>query len=103
LHSQLIKLLKYFENFIAGERPFACSICDRRFAAKAAMQKHELTHDKSRYEGRRYVKFMSSQFAIHVKMHIFISITYLSFLGEPQYECDLCGKFWTRFSFVFST
>lgn len=29
-----------------------------------------------------------------------MSIACFSFLGVPQYECDLCGKFWIRFNFV---
>ncbi len=31
-----------------------------------------------------------------------MKINYLSFSGEPQYECDLCGKFWVRLSYIFS-
>ncbi|ODM96801.1 putative zinc finger protein [Orchesella cincta] len=45
-----------------GEKPFACSICGKAFAVKFNMQKHEMTHDNTRYD------------------------------GEPQFECDICHK-----------
>lgn len=35
--------LKVFILF-AGERPFACSICDKRFTQKSNVDKHQLTH-----------------------------------------------------------
>lgn len=50
-----------FENLI-GERPFTCSACGRGFTTKFNMQKHEMTHDETRYQ------------------------------GEPQHECEICHK-----------
>ncbi|ODM96794.1 putative zinc finger protein [Orchesella cincta] len=37
-----------------GEKPFKCRICHRCFNNKAAMLKHEETHDKARYQGKKY-------------------------------------------------
>lgn len=48
----LRKFAQHLENLVdnflfllfTGERPFACSICDKRFTQKSNVDKHQLTH-----------------------------------------------------------
>ena len=69
-----------------GEKPYVCSICDKRFAQKISLQKHQTTHsDERKFKcnicpDERYFK-TKNQLNVHMKFHY-----------EPSHQCEVCLK-----------
>uniref|UniRef100_A0A8D2IU61 C2H2-type domain-containing protein n=1 Tax=Varanus komodoensis TaxID=61221 RepID=A0A8D2IU61_VARKO len=70
-----------------GERPFACSLCGRRFARRPDLARHYVTHAEGSVRphrcgecGRRFVE--PAELERHRATH----------RGERPYGCSFCGK-----------
>ena len=69
-----------------GEKPYMCSICDRRFARKSDLKTHQATHSDQRNficllcPDNRSFKTKDG-LTKHMKFHY-----------EPTYPCTKCGK-----------
>ena len=69
-----------------GEKPYVCSTCDKRFAQKINLQRHQATHSDERNfkcnicPDNRYFK-TKDQLSRHTKFHY-----------EPKHSCSHCNK-----------
>ena len=74
-----------------GEKPYVCSNCDKRFALKQHLQRHQATHSDERNfkceicPDERYFK-TKVQLSNHMVFHY-----------EPSHQCEVCQKsFFTK-------
>ena len=69
-----------------GEKPYVCCICDKRFAQKNYLQRHQETHsDERKFKcticpDERSFK-TKNQLSTHMKLHY-----------EPSHQCEVCQK-----------
>ena len=69
-----------------GEKPYKCSTCDKRFARKSTLKRHQTSHsDEKNFKcnicpDERYFK-NKDQLSRHMQYHY-----------EPKYLCAHCNK-----------
>lgn len=76
-----------------GERPYACDLCEKRFAVKSYVTAHRWTHVSEKPLSCSYcsLNFTSKhQFAIHIRSHS---------TGQ-QFECSSCGRTFAKDSYL---